>query len=308
MLRELELKLPKETVKYHFRRWTVRQMGIPRNKSDFYSDSLFAESENPVRIFFLIVNSDAYNGNYNKNPFNLARKWSVTIEGRQNATLAPEANNFQQQLNHMQEMLNVIMNRTHPDSQEAVAGPSLAERGKGPLTPKSSFNKDQTNRAQLQPEHNSMFEKLSNLLLGRGQRSSTEETDDADFEVLRDAQTEELLSLLREKLERQPAPTITPRVEIPEVQTTTKTFWLTKCQLELNSQMVDQLESSQTEDQAVHDFLRLYSTNQMVNSLFTCSISYDAFMNGYHIVAYDLTSSQDGGSEAFVNPSVRVGT
>ncbi len=52
MLRELELKLPKETVKYHFRRWTVRQMGIPRNKSDFYSDSLFAESENPVSNFF----------------------------------------------------------------------------------------------------------------------------------------------------------------------------------------------------------------------------------------------------------------
>ena len=30
-------------------------------------------------------------------------------------------------------------------------------------------------------------------------------------------------------------------------------------------------------------------------------------MNGYHILAYDLTSSQDGGSVSFVNPSVRVG-
>jgi hypothetical protein len=30
-------------------------------------------------------------------------------------------------------------------------------------------------------------------------------------------------------------------------------------------------------------------------------------MNGFHIIAYDLTSSQDAGSEAFVNPSVRVG-
>ena len=69
----------------------------------------------------------------------------------------------------------------------------------------------------------------------------------------------------------------------------------------------DQLESIQSEDQATHDFLRLYTTNQMVNSLFTCSISYDAFMNGFHIIAYDLTSSQDAGSEAFVNPSVRVG-
>jgi hypothetical protein len=30
-------------------------------------------------------------------------------------------------------------------------------------------------------------------------------------------------------------------------------------------------------------------------------------MNGYHIIAYDLTTAQDGGSEAFANPSVRVG-
>jgi hypothetical protein len=49
------------------------------------------------------------------------------------------------------------------------------------------------------------------------------------------------------------------------------------------------------------------NTNQLVNSLYTVSISNEAFMNGYHIVAYDLTTCQDGGSQAFVNPSVRVG-
>ena len=97
---------------------------------------------------------------------------------------------------------------------------------------KSSLNQDQT-----QSEHQSMFEKLSNLV-GGGRRSSTKTED--DFEILRDAQTEELLGLLREKFERQPTATLPPRVEIPPVQgPVTKTFWLTKCQLELNSQMVD---------------------------------------------------------------------
>lgn len=291
MLRELEVRLPKETVKYHFRRWSVRQMGIPRNKSDFYSDSLFSESENPVRIFFMIVESDSYNGNYHKNPFNLARKWSYTVEARQRAEDV-EGNSFQRQLSQMQEVLNTLLTRSA--AQEPQAGPSSVERGKGPLPRKSS----------LQSEQNSLFEKISNLL-GRSSTSPTE-TDD-DFEVVRDAQTEELLSLLREKFVQPVQPRQQEAVEGEEVQGTTKTFWLTKCQLELNSQMVDQLESTQTEDQAVHDFLRLYSTNQMINSLFTCSISYDSFMNGYHIVSYDLTSSQDGGSEAFVNPSVRVG-
>jgi hypothetical protein len=63
----------------------------------------------------------------------------------------------------------------------------------------------------------------------------------------------------------------------------------------------------QTADQAKQDFFRLMNTNQMVNSLFTNAISYESFMNGYHIIAYDLTTAQDGGSEAFANPSVRVG-
>ena len=49
------------------------------------------------------------------------------------------------------------------------------------------------------------------------------------------------------------------------------------------------------------------NTNQLVNSLYTVSISNESFMNGYHIVAYDLTTCQDGGSQAFANPSVRVG-
>ncbi len=69
----------------------------------------------------------------------------------------------------------------------------------------------------------------------------------------------------------------------------------------------DQLESEQTEDECLHDFLRLNSTNQMVNSLFSNSISYDAFRQGYFIGAWDLTTSQDGGGLSFVSPSIRIG-
>ena len=57
----------------------------------------------------------------------------------------------------------------------------------------------------------------------------------------------------------------------------------------------------------MHDFLRLYQSNQMVNTLYTSGISYEMFRHGYHIVAYDLTTGLDGGTEAFSSPSVRVG-
>ena len=226
MLRELEVRLPKETVKYHFRRWTVRQMGIPRNKSDFYSDSLFSESENPVRIFFMIVESESYNGAMNKNPYNFARKWSVTVSEREmNLSAELETNQIQQQLTQMQEMINVLLNRSQsPAPPPAEPSPSCSDKGKGPLTRKSS----------LQSEKNSLFEKLSNLL-GRGGQSSVQ-NEDADFEVIRDTQTEELLRQLKEKLEKDPTPSIAPRDARPQLAAT-KTFWLTKCQLELNSQM-----------------------------------------------------------------------
>ena len=233
MLRELQTRLPKETVKYHFRRWTVRQMGIPRNKSDFYSDSLFSESENPVRIFFMIVDSESYTGNYHKNPFNLARKWTVTVPER-DMNLSGEivASNFQQQLNQIHEMLNVIMNRTPAAPEQAEPGPSTSDRGKGPLSRKSSLN---PGKASMQLEQNSLYDKLTSLL-GRGSRSPVE-NEDPDFEVVRDAQTEELLSLLREKLEKQPTTLPPPLIDRPLQGATTKTFWLTKCQLELNSQV-----------------------------------------------------------------------
>lgn len=225
MLRELQVRLPKETVKYHFRRWTVRQMGIPRNKSDFYSDSLFSESENPVRIFFMIVDSGAYNGDMHKNPFNFARKWSVTAEERaMNLSGNLETNQIQDQLRQMQQMINVLVNRSQsPGPTQPQASTSSLDKGKGPQTRKTS----------IQTEKMSLFEKLSNLLGRSG--SSPVENEGEDFEIIRDSQTEDLLRQLKEKLD-----VPTPQLSSPEIRAAvgaTKTFWLTKCQLELNSQM-----------------------------------------------------------------------
>lgn len=237
MLRELQVRLPKETVKYHFRRWTVRQMGIPRNKSDFYSDSLFSESENPVRIFFMIVDSAAYNGDIHKNPFNFARKWTVTTAERgMNLSEELETNQIQGQLRQMQEMINVLVNRSQPSAPpQPEPGPSAADKGKGPQTRKSSVQTEkepQERKSSLQTEKISLFEKLANLL-GRG--PAQVEDEEADFEIVRDSHTEELLRQLREKLEPP-----TPQLALAPIRAevaATKTFWLTKCQLELNSQL-----------------------------------------------------------------------
>jgi hypothetical protein len=110
-------------------------------------------------------------------------------------------------------------------------------KGKGPQTSKSSLQTDkgpQERRTSLQTEKMSLFEKLANLL-GRGPAQL--EDEEADFEIIRDSQTEELLRQLREKLEPPTPQLAPPQIRAEAGVGATKTFWLTKCQLELNSQM-----------------------------------------------------------------------
>jgi UTP-glucose-1-phosphate uridylyltransferase len=56
----------------------VRKFGVGRNKMEFFSDSLFSEAENPIRVLMLLVESEAEIGNQGKNPFAFQRQWTTT--------------------------------------------------------------------------------------------------------------------------------------------------------------------------------------------------------------------------------------
>ncbi len=61
----------------YFRNWS-------KQKRDSFRNNFF-ESENPTRIFFALVDTEAYTGNAHKNPLDFARRWSYTadaVEGR----------------------------------------------------------------------------------------------------------------------------------------------------------------------------------------------------------------------------------
>ena len=76
MLRELELRWPKEPISYHYRRHNILKLSVHRNKKEYFSDALFAESENPIRIFFFLVQTDAAIGTQESNPYNFGRTWT----------------------------------------------------------------------------------------------------------------------------------------------------------------------------------------------------------------------------------------
>jgi hypothetical protein len=87
---------------------------------------------------------------------------------------------------------------------------------------------------------------------------------------------------------------------------TTTTVYVTSLSLYLNGDKVDQLDSTCTKDQSMADFVRLYNTCGMANSLHSMHINYDAFMNGCFICAYDLSSSGICGS-SYALPTVKTG-
>ena len=55
------------------------------------------------------------------------------------------------------------------------------------------------------------------------------------------------------------------------------------------------------------DFVRLYRTNMIQNSIWSNSINYVNFLGLHHILAYDLTTASDGGTLAFATPDTRLG-
>jgi hypothetical protein len=67
---------PKSIV-IHYRRIEVRPISITKDKEDFFSDSLFSDSDLPCRIVVCFVDASSKNGAYSKNPFNFVRSWTV---------------------------------------------------------------------------------------------------------------------------------------------------------------------------------------------------------------------------------------
>lgn len=62
MANDLYAKWSTMPIKYHYQRLVCKAMTIPANKQEFYSDALFPESENPTRVYIVIVDSASLQG------------------------------------------------------------------------------------------------------------------------------------------------------------------------------------------------------------------------------------------------------
>ncbi len=68
MAAKLEQELRRSTAKYEMNRILFKQIAVPRNQLSFHVDNLFL-GQQPHRAFVVMIDQDAFNGLYHKNPY-----------------------------------------------------------------------------------------------------------------------------------------------------------------------------------------------------------------------------------------------
>jgi len=91
-------------VAIHYRRLEIRPVTIPNGNKDYYTKSLFSQSDNPCKITVCFVASQAKTGSYHKNPYDFRRSWSVEVS-------SAEISNYQSSTDHMTEIEDRVQSR-----------------------------------------------------------------------------------------------------------------------------------------------------------------------------------------------------
>jgi hypothetical protein len=244
MYKEIQVRFAKQTMKYHFRRWSILTFGIGMNKRETVSESIFGESENPTRIFFAIVESKSQKGDIHTNPYDFGRKWGyttnsasvelgLTVSNQQTMQMVSDIDKkLDQTISQVNSKFDLIMKKL--EGSEPPTGT--------PATRRSSVQLDR---------RSSMYEKLSSFFRRSSQTEENPELDDEEQEAL--------MALLRGKhpapfspspsrqststavdppLVGETDPPLVDEVEESGLQTPNAWFWLTKCQLEIDGSVI----------------------------------------------------------------------
>ena len=248
----------------------------------------------------MLVDSKALLGNYSTNPFQFRRKWNVTTTVSQTAmpNLGEEHqqffNSLTAQMQRMQEMLRDIANKKTTEDDENVSLASKRPRKNARQKAKSSQPVETTPTTDSVVERETFLSRMWTRTSAAG--PSQPSTSQGCFQPDRPSS---------------PAPSSASSFDVLSMPrdgplTVTKSYWITKMELELNSSPLDKLESRGTADEAMADYVRLSKAISQWQSPFGCYLSYQEFMNNCYVCAFDLTTSQAPGT-AYVIPSVRTG-
>jgi len=260
----------------------------------------------------VIVESSAYLGSYARSPFVFKRNWEVVggvLDSIQNS-LQSENNLLKSSLDDLKSQMSLLVNimqsqngrlnnvNNEPDNDTDSETDKSKKRRKGKNVKNKKLSK-KTNSSNTEPQQP---QQGSSSLLGRLYSSFQGEPSNllsepegmsdvySDFEVLEEPRAEDISSGL-------------PR---GGGDGTTTNYWITNIELELMSSPLDQFNSRSTEDEAMSDYVRLQKSLNQFNQVLSCGLTYDHFLKGAFIAAFDLTTNQQPGLAYAVN-TVRTG-
>ena len=81
----------------------------------------------------------------------------------------------------------------------------------------------------------------------------------------------------RQKSQSQKPASVASEIWTDDLDDEEETFYLKNVELTLNGTLIDQIDDSQSEDECMASYFRLYYNNGQMNSLYSCGISYDDF-------------------------------
>lgn len=258
-----------------------------------FLDNLFPESENPSRVFIVIVESDAYLGSYFKSPFTFRRNWLVEGLGSIQNSLQSENTYLKSSLDELKSQMSVLVNfiqnqqtplnnqrsESNDDSENESLKAKRQKRSKrGKQKKKNNVEESQPSTSLLGRIYNS-FQSNDNISLNEGGMSDIQSVSDFNPSA-----AEEQFGL----------------------QGIKTNYYITNIELELMSTPLDQFNSRGTEDDSMVDFVRLQKCINQFNQVLSCGISYDHFLKGAFIAAFDLTTNSQPNLTYAIN-TVRTG-
>ena len=98
-----------------------------------------------------------------------------------------------------------------------------------------------------------------------------------------------------------------PEIPQQQVEAVGDIVFVQELSLSLNGDPLDQFQCRNTVDEAVYDYVRLQTVNGFFNHVQSNNISYEKFLHGYYICAFDLSTANDGSNSNYSVPSVRQG-
>ena len=270
----LSRKNEPKAISIHYRRIEIRPISLPKNKEEYYSESLFQDADLPCRIVVCFVETAHKNGTPTSNPFAFQRSWTIPKSEKDSKNYYEERST-----SNLERLVDDRFCRLEKQFTSLIASFSQAQ-------PQPIKRKTRGKKTDSLPQSDCSDPCTSQEANDR-LRQFIEESENQKKCLLDDSQSD----LISDDL---------------SVVGETKQIYIKKVDCQLNSNSLDQVEDKSTEDECMQMYWRMFKFNGQLNSLFSNGITYDDFRNGYYFCVFDLSTSGKSGTN-YVVPSIRVG-